>query len=204
MRQASRVFTALAVLGLIWFFWPFGGDKDVVTIDKPPPTGHDGRLFTTPLREPPSPEKKKPTQAPSEAVAPAATQALKPKREPKLFYRVVVRDGGTLQAGDTLITLDGITAHDADAQCKDTKGQSWPCGTRARAALRRLIQGRAVRCNILTSGDQTPALASCTVRGTDLSLWMVSHGWAKPKDPAETKMTEAADTARKRKAGIWR
>ena len=140
MWLASRILTSLASLGLIWFFWPFGGEKDVVTIERPPPTGHDGRLFTTLLRKTPSPEKKPTAETPLEPAAnPAASTPT-----PKLLYRVVVQDGGTLRAGDTLIVLEGIAAHDAGAQCKDTNGRSWPCGARARAALRRLIQGRAV------------------------------------------------------------
>ena len=192
------------VLGLIWLFWPFEGEKNVVTIEVPRPTGHDGRLFTTPLREPPSPEKKKTAERPPEPAVDRAAQTPNPKLKPKRFYRVLVQDGGTLQAGDTLIVLDGIDTHDAGAQCQDTDGRSWPCGTRARAALRRLIQGRAVRCQVPTSGDQQRLTARCTVSGTDLSLWMVSQGWAKPKDPAETKLARAADEARKRKAGIWR
>ena len=204
MWLASRILTSLAVLGLIWFFWPFGGEKDVVTIEGPRQAGHDGRLFTTPLRKTPSPEKKPTAERPPGSAVDRVAQTPKPKLKPKLFYRVVVQDGGTLQAGDTLIVLDGIDAHDAGAQCKDTDGRSWPCGTRARAALRRLIQGRAVRCQAPTSSDQLRLTARCTVRGTDLSLWMVSQGWATPKDPAETKLARAADEARKRKAGIWR
>jgi len=200
MWLASRILTSLAALGLIWFFWPFGGEKDVITIERPPPTGHDGRLFTTPLRKTPSPEKKPTAETPLEPAAnPAASTPT-----PKLLYRVVVQDGGTLRAGDTLIVLEGIAAHDAGAQCKDTNGRSWPCGARARAALRRLIQGRAVRCHVPTSSDRPRLTARCTVGGTDLSLWMVSQGWAKPKDPAETKLAKAADAARKRKVGIWR
>ncbi len=198
MRRISHLLASLMVLGLIWVFWPFGNEEDVVTIEPPRPTGHDGRLFTTPLSETPAPEKKTTAERPPEVSTDRAAEAT------KLFYRVLVQDGGTLQAGDTLIVLEGIAAYDADAQCKDTNGRRWACGTRARAALRRRIQGRTVRCQVPASSSQARLTARCTVAGTDLSHWMVSQGWAKPSDPAETKLAGAAEAARKRKAGIWR
>jgi endonuclease YncB( thermonuclease family) len=55
-----------------------------------------------------------------------------------------VPDSGTLEAGDVVIKLSGIVAHKADAQCQDKNGKNWPCGTAAKAALRRLIRARAV------------------------------------------------------------
>ena len=183
------------MLGLIWFLWPFGHDEDRVS-KLTRPTGHDGRLFTTKLPEPATPEK--------EATAEPAPQLSRPVQTTKLFYRVVVQDGGTLRAGDTVLVLGGIAAHDADARCEDANGRDWACGTHARAALRRLIQGRAVRCLLPASGDRAKLTTRCSVAGTDLSLWMVRHGWAKPSDLAETKLAEAAEAARERKAGIWR
>lgn len=225
MSLASRLFILLAGLALIWFFWPFGGDSEVVKIVEPPPSGHQGRLFTTPLPEGPAPKKPdppKPAQAAPEsgsetvasetdgdgdrvaAVPPDAAQQPKQELKPKLFYRVLVRDGGTLQSGNTVITLDGIAARDADALCKDANGRKWACGKQARIALMRLIRGRAVRCRVPASGKDTALTARCDVGGTDLSVWMVHQGWVKPKAPADAKLAKAADAAREKKIGVWR
>ena len=127
-----------------------------------------------------------------------------PSLKPKLFYRVVVRDGGTLEAGGTVITLGSIAARKATAQCKDADGKAWACGARARVAMMRLIHGRAVTCQVPKSGKQTSLTARCTVGGSDLSTWMVVQGWAEPKALSEQALADAAAAARKKRIGIWR
>ena len=230
MSLASRLLTALVGLALIWFFWPFGGGSDEVVKIVEPPTGHQGRLFTTPQESrsadaaseaaPEKPEAAETTPALPEtenaetangedvaAVAPEAVQEPKPKSKLKAirFYRVTVRDGGTLETrGDMVIKLDDIDAYAADQTCKDAKERTWACGMRARAALTRLIRGRAVVCKVPATGKAKSVAARCTLAGTDLSTWMVSQGWAKPAAPAEPKLAKAAEAARKKKIGVWR
>src|SRR5262245_6828191 len=69
----------------------------------------------------------------------------------KIYYRVIVPDSGTLEAGDVVIKLNGIVASKADAQCHDKQGKNWPCGAAAKTALtdpcppRRLRLARARR-----------------------------------------------------------
>jgi len=220
MSLASRILTALLGLGLIWYFWPFGGGAEVVTPVSPP----DKQLFTKPAAS--TPQAATPRSAasqPAQAIEAPKKQLLarekadaerlaalttetgpKPVLKPKLYYRVVVRDGGTLKAGGTVITLGGINARAADAKCKDGKGRAWACGARARAALTRLIHGRAVTCEVPISGKQKKLTARCSVGGADLSVWMVSQGWAEPAAQAEPKLAAAADKARKNKVGLWR
>ncbi len=229
MSLASRIVTALLGLALIWYFWPFGGGAEVVTPVSPPP---DGRLFTKPASPAPQaaapqPAASQPTasQDPPAAQDPAAKPHLlarekadadrvaalttetvpKPVLKPKLFYRVVVRDAGTLEAEGVVITLDGIKAHDRPTtKCKDGKGRTWACGARARTALMHLIRTRAVSCKVPSSGKQTSLTARCSVGGIDLSVWMLSQGWAQPAAQAEPKLAAAADEARKKKVGLWR
>ena len=230
MSIASRLLTALVGLALVWFFWPFGGGSDeVVKIVEPPP-GHQGRLFTTPLPEesrladaaseaapeqpeaagttPALPETENAETADGEDVAAVAPEAAQdPKSKPKLkairFYRVTVRDGGTLETrGDVVIKLDGIDAYAADQTCKDSKGKKWACGMRARTALTRFIRGRAVVCRVPENAKSVAA--RCTLGDTDLSTWLVSQGWAKPAAPAEPKLAKAAEAAQKKKIGVWR
>ena len=122
----------------------------------------------------------------------------------KIYYRVTVPDSGTLEAGDVVIKLNGIVARKADAQCKDEKGKSWPCGAAAKAALRRLVRARAVVCDLPDAGEQKSFTARCAVSGTDLSTWMVRHGWAKPNDPPEPVLAEAARAAKAERIGFWR
>jgi endonuclease YncB( thermonuclease family) len=217
MRLASRILTALLGLALIWFLWPFTGSNEVVTAVSPPPVGQDGRSFTQPAapaakaaapKVVPEKESGHAVPGPTSTRQGQQTAALptdaKPKLTPKLYYRVVVRDGGTLESGGTVITLEGIEARAANAKCKEESGRSWACGARARLALTRLIRGRAVRCQVPVSGAPKSLTARCAVGGKDLSIWMVDQGWAEASAPAEPKLAKAASAAREKRIGLWR
>jgi endonuclease YncB( thermonuclease family) len=128
---------------------------------------------------------------------------IKPKPTKKTYYRVIVPDSGTLKAGDVVITLNGIVAGKADAQCQDEKGKSWPCGAAAKTALRQLIRARAVVCDLPRPGEQKSFTARCAVSGTDLSTWLVRQGWAKPIDLPEPALADAAEAAKSERIGVW-
>jgi endonuclease YncB( thermonuclease family) len=132
-----------------------------------------------------------------------AEAEIKPKPTTKIYYRVTVPDSGTLEAGDVVIKLNGIVARKADAQCQDETGKNWPCGAAAKAALRRLIRARADVCDLPEPGEQTSFTARCAVSGTDLSTWMVRQGWAKPNDPPEPALADAAEAAKSERIGLW-
>ena len=121
----------------------------------------------------------------------------------KMYYRVRVPDSATLEAGDVVIKLNGIVASKADAQCQDEQGKNWPCGAAAKTALRRLIRARAVVCDLPEQGEQKSFTARCTVSSTDLSTWMVRQGWAKPNDPPEPALADAAEAAKSERIGLW-
>jgi endonuclease YncB( thermonuclease family) len=155
----------------------------------------------------------KPAGAPGGKQAPEQLAALKdtgttgavaPKEATKRYYRVKVRDGGTLQAGKVVIRLSGVAARDADATCTDAGGKSWPCGAAAKAALTRLIRARAVSCVLPKGGEHNIFEASCSVAGADLSTWLVRQGWATPKEPSEATLAEAAKAAKSERLGLWR
>jgi endonuclease YncB( thermonuclease family) len=128
---------------------------------------------------------------------------IQPKPTKKIYYRVIVPDSGTLEAGDVVIKLNGIVASKADAQCHDKQGKNWPCGAAAKTALRRLIRARAVVCDLPEPGEQKSFTARCAVFGTDLSTWMVRQGWAKPNDPPQPALADAAEAAKSERIGLW-
>ena len=128
---------------------------------------------------------------------------IQPKLTKKIYYRVIVSDSGTLEAGDVVIRLNGIVASKADAQCHDKQGKNWPCGAAAKTALRRLVRARAVVCDLPEPGEQKSFTARCAVSGTDLSTWMVRQGWAKPNDPPEPALADAAEAAKFERIGLW-
>ena len=128
---------------------------------------------------------------------------IQPKLTKKIYYRVIVSDSGTLEAGDVVIRLNGIVASKADAQCHDKQGRNRPCGAAAKTALRRLVRARAVVCDLPEPGEQKSFTARCAVSGTDLSTWMVRQGWAKPNDPPEPALADAAEAAKSERIGLW-
>ena len=143
-------------------------------------------------------------KAEADRLAALKTRDEKPKPATKTYYRVTVPDSGTLEAGEVVIKLDGIVARPADAQCQDEKGKSWSCGAAAKAALRRLVRARAVVCALPATAEQKSFTTRCAVSGTDLSTWMVRQGWAKPNDPAEPALADAARAAKSERIGLWR
>jgi endonuclease YncB( thermonuclease family) len=128
---------------------------------------------------------------------------IKPKPTKKTYYRVIVPDSGTLEAGDVVIKLNGIVPSKADAQCQDEKGKSWPCGAAAKTALRQLIRARAVVCDLPGPSEHKSFTARCAVSGTDLSTWLVRQGWAKPNDLPEPALADAAEAAKSDRIGVW-
>lgn len=164
------------------------------------PTGREAHAM-------PAPQPSKPRRA-SDRHEAERLAALEGKSEPtaktKLYYRVTVRDGGTLDAGGVVIRLAGIETREAEAECKDTRGRAWPCGAAARTALMKLVRSRAVACELPAGGEQESFVARCTVGGTDLSAWMVAQGWAEPHGVAEAALAEAAKEAKSARLGLWR
>jgi endonuclease YncB( thermonuclease family) len=147
-----------------------------------------------------------PTEKPQAArlSVPLGSEAdIQPKLTKKIYYRVIVSDSDTLEAGNVVIRLNGIVASKADAQCHDKQGKNWPCGAAAKTALRRLVRARAVVCDLPEPGEQKSFTARCAVSGTDLSTWMVRQGWAKPNDPPEPALADAAEAAKSERIGLW-
>ena len=129
-------------------------------------------------------------------------------RETKRYFKVRVRDAGTLEAGllptdAVVIKLDGIDAREADETCKKENGASWPCGAKARAALIRFIRSRAVTCTLPQGGETKDFAARCSVVGQDLSTWLVRQGWATPQKGAEPELAKALDAAKTERLGLW-
>ena len=153
-------------------------------------------------REQADPERSAALQDKSHATAPTPP-------ETKLYFKVKVRDAGTLEADlpksekVVVIRIDGIAAREADETCKRDDGTTWPCGAQARGALIHLIRTRAVTCTLPPGGEQSDFAARCSVMGQDLSTWLVRQGWATPKEGAEPALSEALKAAKTERLGLW-
>jgi endonuclease YncB( thermonuclease family) len=193
------------------------------------------RTATVEIAPPKPPEAAPPEPAPSPPEAPKAAEPADPKthmlaaqkaeaernaalqqeaatplpRETKRYFKVRVRDAGTLEAGllptgTVVIRLEGIDAREADETCKKEGGKSWPCGAKARAALTLFIRSRAVTCTLPQGGETKDFAARCSVMGQDLPIWLVRQGWATPQGNAEPELAKALTAAKTERLDLWR
>ena len=122
----------------------------------------------------------------------------KPKST-RLFGPVVVA-AGTIAAGDHVMALRGVIPTPVDRICRDASGQDWPCGTRARTALRGYLRGRAVVCDV-AEGGALEVETDCTVSGRDIARWLVARGWVEVPDGSP--YAELSDEARASGFGLF-
>lgn len=154
----------------------------------------DGPLLRAPSPEPPAPD------------APAPP-------EPELYNLVIIESAALIDARTRRFRLAHVEAPAADERCTGSGGRTWPCGRRARTALRRLVQRRAIACDPLTDEgtpapnepppDGEPVVAQCSVGGTDLSRWLVENGWAEPTADAPEEWAALHAAARAEGRGLF-
>ncbi|WP_157959618.1 thermonuclease family protein [Devosia submarina] len=109
-------------------------------------------------------------------------------------------DGDSFRLGDERVRLLGIDAPELQQTCRDEKGRDWPCGLAARDRMAALLAEGGVDCRPEGHDQYGRLLSTCTVRGRDLALAMVSEGLAISAD----KHKREEQAARQARRGIWR
>lgn len=130
-----------------------------------------------------------------------------PKTFEALYSRVTVLDAVRFRAirdrETMVIHLAGVTGTAFSDTCDRTAGR-WNCGARARADLARLIGPRSVGCvDTAAPGEDGDSAADCWVGNRNLSLFMVSRGWAEPVDSADPLLAPYAAKAKEEKLGRY-
>lgn len=118
-----------------------------------------------------------------------------------LTGRASVVSGHVLKVGNRLVALDGIEAPERAQPCFKSKGRKWECGAAARSALRRLVRGKTISCELKDPSAEGIALAHCREGALDLAETMVRKGHAFARDGSAYAAAEEA--ARQERAGIW-
>ena len=128
-----------------------------------------------------------------------------PPPAPERYRLVVIAGANLINVRSHAISLGSITAPSPETVCTTESGETWPCGRRARTALRRLIRRRAIDCMPLEEElpEDRPLLASCSVGGIDLAGWMVEHGWASPVEDAPETLLALHRDAREQALGLF-
>lgn len=118
---------------------------------------------------------------------------------------VRLADGDSFSVGRERYRLYGIDAPELHQECTDAKGHPWPCGTRARSELRRIIGTNPVQCRTQSTDRYGRNIAVCHVAGRDLAEEMVRSGFATIIERRGTHNPYGAAQAEARadKRGIW-
>jgi endonuclease YncB( thermonuclease family) len=65
-----------------------------------------------------------------------------------------------------------------------------------------MLEGKSLSCSFLAAAGSPKAV--CRVGDTDVTQWLLSQGWAElAEGVTDESYVEAADSARRRKSGIW-
>jgi endonuclease YncB( thermonuclease family) len=114
-----------------------------------------------------------------------------------------VRDGDSVQIGNTRIRLGGIDAPSADQLCLNTKGERWTCGLAAREELAKYAEGKNWVCHARSIDRRGRTVARCEVDGEDIQKWLVRSGWALSYTRISHDYDADEAAARDAKAGMW-
>lgn len=125
-------------------------------------------------------------------------------------------DGDSILVGKGKAAVDvrlyGIDAPEHDQECMTSSGENWACGARAAEELSKLVDGRQVRCEVITlekSGAHRP-IALCFENRVNVSEEMMRNGlgWAferylqdRPNMLARFRLLQ--EEAKKQSIGVW-
>lgn len=176
-------------------------------------TEAEAKIPTTPVKHPsslrnvggtftPAPKISGPLLRVAHVKAPRKPVGPPPKE--LVLYHPVALDGATLSNKKRRIQLHHIQAVPLSTTCPSKTGDTWPCGIRARTALRAFIGQKRVTCADIKTEQQDKLIATCSVGKHDLATWLVKNGWAKAGADAPKTLKMIAQKARRSEQGIWR
>jgi endonuclease YncB( thermonuclease family) len=122
----------------------------------------------------------------------------------ELTGQASVVDGDTIEIHGNRIRLWGIDAPESSQLCRGDDSLLYRCGAKASLELDAFLARRPIRC-LATSTDQYGrTVATCSLNGTDLGEWLVSHGYALDWPLfSHSKYREAQRGAEKAERGTW-
>lgn len=121
-----------------------------------------------------------------------------------VIRRPQVVSAGVLEGNNLTLELAHVTALSPGALCPSDLGPEWPCGARARTALRAVVRLYAVTCHKVADLGERHVSATCS-RGTlDLNRWLVEYGWAVPDIDAPEEFATLSHAAKEAGKGQWK
>jgi hypothetical protein len=120
------------------------------------------------------------------------SQALppKPKEGGTLLYGPVATASAEFEAMGYRLAIAGTESIRPEETCVHDR-TVWPCGMRARAAVRMWLRGRALACDVPAQGERNLLVVECRLGVQDVGAWLVSNGWARAARGSRYEKAEA-------------
>jgi endonuclease YncB( thermonuclease family) len=120
------------------------------------------------------------------------------------YFLPETTDAATFVTAKLVIHISGVAPPPPEETCTLADGTAWACGRAALFSLRRFLRGRAVECLLPYIEGSAEVTAPCRVVKTDLALWLLEQGWAKPAALATDAYRGASLVAQCHGMGLWR
>jgi hypothetical protein len=169
-----------------------------------PSSSQTARAVAPSLIAPPPVEKELLVRAaPRDPLGPLG-QAQPPRKKQReggdLLFNPVATASARFEAMGLEVTIAGTESIDPAETCT-YRGTAWPCGVRARTAVRLWLRGRALACDIPPGSDEDAIVVGCRLGLQDVGAWLVANGWAHAAKGGP--YVEAEARAREAGAGIF-
>jgi endonuclease YncB( thermonuclease family) len=116
---------------------------------------------------------------------------------------VSVTDGDSFRRGSQRIRLFGIDAPELAQECWDGAGRPYGCGEAAKRALKELIGGTEISCEVIETDKYRRDVARCRKDGIEINRQMVWLGWAVAYERHSLDYLVAQAAARSARRGLW-
>ena len=117
-----------------------------------------------------------------------------------------IPESGIIELQGKELSLNGVQIISQNTTCKDSKGQ-WNCGKSAWEALKIKLDSGPVHCTLISdlqNTERNPEQANCLLKKENLSIWLVSRGWALTNKEPDDFLSSQENLASENNAGIWR
>ena len=117
-----------------------------------------------------------------------------------------IPESGVIELQGKELSLNGVQIISQNATCKDSNGQ-WSCGKSAWEALKIKLDSGPVHCTLISdlqNPEGSPEQANCMLKKENLSIWLVSRGWALTNKEPDEFLSSQENLASENNAGIWR
>ena len=117
-----------------------------------------------------------------------------------------IPESGFIEVQGKKLLLNGVQIIPQNATCKDSNGL-WSCGKSAWDTLKNKLDSGPVHCTLildLQNSEGNPEQANCLLKKENLSIWLISRGWALTNKEPDEFLSSEEKRARSNNKGIWR